>query len=89
MGLVVGWFALIHLENGRNVYRINIVFFASLLLYMVFTGGEEGEKFLLMYTCPLILFFLLGKKEGLFWSVFLILLAVIILWNPFSFSGAY
>lgn len=70
MGLVLGWFSLMHLENGRNVYRFNIVLFAGLLLYMVFIGGEEGGKILWMYTCPLIIFFLLGKKKGCFGVLF-------------------
>ena len=88
-GLISGWLYLINFENGKIVYRINSFLFSLLILYMLFVGGEGGSKILWMYTYPLILFFLFGKYEGLFWSVAVISISLILFWNPFNFSNAY
>jgi hypothetical protein len=39
--------------------------FGFLIVAMVVIGGEGGSKILWMYLFPLIVFFLLGKIEGL------------------------
>lgn len=88
-GLSLGWLFLRRLRNGRIVYRINVVLFGLLILYMLVIGGTGGSKILWMYTFPLIAFFLFGKKEGLFWSVGAIVVATMLFWNPLQFSAAY
>jgi PAS domain-containing protein len=88
-GLIVGWLLLQHLRNGRIIYRINTFLFSVLILYMLLFGGEGGSKILWMYTFPLISFFLLGKTEGLFWSATVLLISIILFWNPFNLSIAY
>ncbi len=67
-GLLAGWFALVRWNLGRNVYRANAALFSLLLLYMLVFGGEDGSKILWIYTFPLIALFLLGRREGIFWT---------------------
>lgn len=56
---------------------------------MLIVGGEGGSKILWIYTYPLIAFFLFGKKEGLFWSVVIFILALVLLFIPFDFVTVY
>lgn len=88
-GLVIGWLFLRRHSAGRFVYRINTFLFSLLILYMLLIGGEGGSKILWMYTFPLISFFLLGKNEGLFWSMAVVTLSILLFWNPFEYSIAY
>lgn len=82
IGLFIGLLLLRSLKNGRIIYRINALLFGSLVIYMMVIGGESGSKILWMYTFPLISFFLFGKKEGLFWSGFLLFITLLVFWNP-------
>jgi PAS domain S-box-containing protein len=88
-GLCAGWYLLRHLKNGRIVYRINAILFGFLIVAMVVIGGEGGSKILWMYTFPLIAFFLLGKIEGLIWTVGLGGLAMISFWLPLPYVERY
>ncbi len=81
-GLIAGWFLIRYTKNGKIVYRINSFIFSLLILYMLLMGGEGGSKILWMYTFPLISFFLFGKNEGIFWSITVLLIAIILFWNP-------
>jgi MASE6 protein len=81
-GLSVGWFLIRNLKNGIYVYRTNSILFLSLILYMLIIGGDDGSKILWIYTYPLIAFFLLGKKEGLYWNIAVFLIAVILFFLP-------
>jgi hypothetical protein len=76
--LIFGWQYLWRTGNGNFFYRFNGVLFALLLLEMMTFGEAEGAKILWMYTFPLISLFLLGKQEGLYWAVGLLLIALII-----------
>lgn len=87
--LVIGWLFLRNLRDGRIVYRVNILLFSLLILYMLVTGGEGGSKILWMYTLPLIAFFLLGKNEGSFWSIAVILAGMMLFFYPLPLVIAY
>lgn len=69
LGLVIGWLVHRNLRSGLVVYRINSVLYGALILYMAVEGSADGSAILWMYTVPLIAFFLLGAKEGLYWTV--------------------
>ena len=88
-GQSIGWFFLRYHMGARIIYRINAFLFSVLMLYMLFTGGDEGSKILWMYIFPLISFFLLGKTEGLFWCVAVFLFSIVLFWNPLNLSCAY
>jgi PAS domain-containing protein len=66
--LMFGWLLMCYLPLGQIVYRANALLFGGLLLYMVVIGGEGGSKSLWLFTYPLIVFFLMGKREGVLWS---------------------
>lgn len=88
-GLAIGWLLLNRFKSSLYIYRINSVLFASLILYMITVGGEDGSKILWMYIYPLIAFFLFGRKEGLFWSAAIFIVAVIMLYNPRNIIEVY
>ncbi len=89
VGLFVGWLFLMHISDGRIVYRINICIFGLLIIYMLIMGGEGGSKSLWINVFPLIAFFLFGNKEGLFWSGLIFLIVMILFWLPFAFQSTY
>jgi phosphatidylserine synthase len=67
-GLIISWFKILTLKNCRIIFRINSILFGILLIYMFIFGGEDGSKSLWMFIFPLIVFLLLGKKEGIVWA---------------------
>ncbi len=78
-----------YLKRGVIAYRINIAIIACLFLYLIFMGGAFGSRMLWMYTFPLIALFLLGKEEGLLWTVVVLFFSVIILFDPFFTVGTF
>ena len=87
--LTSGWFLLRKLSDGRMVYRCNSMIFGGFFLYMLQIGGSDGSKSLWMYTYPLIVFFLFGKKEGAYWSGAALAAAILLFWKPISLLPAY
>ncbi len=79
--LLFGWLLMCYLPMGQVVYRFNGLLYAGLLLYMLMLGGD-GSRSLWMLTFPLIVFFLIGKKEGLFWSLGMFFSAMAVLLLP-------
>lgn len=82
--LVFGWVVMCYLPVGQLVYRSNAVIFAALLLYLLVLGGESDGKSLWIFTFPLVVFFLTGKKEGLAWSLGFLAVALLILYFPLT-----
>jgi signal transduction histidine kinase len=80
--LVFGWLLMCHLPMGQIVYRVNGFLFAGLVLYLLLHGEEDTSKSLWMFTFPLILFFLTGKKEGMVWSLGLLFFSLFLLYFP-------
>jgi PAS domain S-box-containing protein len=74
---------------GMLVFRFCGVAYCSLLLYMFVLGGEGGSKALWLFTFPLIGFFLLGKKEGLVWTLLLITAVTFLHITPQNIIGIY
>lgn len=88
-GLTAGWHLLTRLQDGMPIYRLNTIIYAVLNLYLLQLGGEGGSKILWLYLFPLIAFFLLGKREGLFWSTLIFAATVILLWFPLKSITVY
>jgi hypothetical protein len=44
--------------------------------------GDDGSAILWMYSFPIVIFLLVGKKEGLFWIIILFSVAIAILYFP-------
>jgi len=86
VGLIAGLFILRRLKNGAWVYRVNAFLYFCLICYMIVVGGEDGSKALWAYTVPLIICFLLGKKEGGLWASLVATFAVIAFTQPSIFS---
>jgi two-component system sensor histidine kinase/response regulator len=87
--MIFGWFFLRTMAPKRIVYRINITILSILMLYMFQTGGADGSMILWMYTYPYVVFFLLGIKEGFFWSTAILAICFALFWQPIPFIGAY
>ncbi len=68
LSIVLSWRFLSQFQSHLTVYRINMLFFAGILLYMLGSGGAGGSLILWMPTFPLAAFFLLGTAEGLAWT---------------------
>jgi hypothetical protein len=79
IGLLTGWCALGRMKRGILVYRINTMLFGVLLVYMLIIGGDGGSKILWMFTFPMIVFFLLGEREGVLWAAGMLLLGAALL----------
>lgn len=82
--LTVGVYLLYRGIASQSVYRYNCLIFCVLLLYMAAIGGADGSKLLWFFTFPLIVFFLLGNREGVWWNILLFCSSQLILWNPLN-----
>lgn len=78
-GLMFGWNYLRQTGRELLVYRSNAFFYALLLFYMLILGGTGGSKLLWIYTFPLIVFFMLGRYEGLAWNSAMLVLSLVTL----------
>ena len=76
-----------HTNNSKLIFRFATITFIILLLCLLMSKGEDGSAILWMYTFPIVIFMLLGKKEGLFWISLLLSIAIAILYfhPPYTF----
>ncbi len=67
-------------------FIIRICLFMLVLLYFLnfYSGIEANSRFFLAFIFPLIVLFLLGKKEGLLWCIFIFCCSIAVLLNPFA-----
>lgn len=68
--------------DGRIIYRIASFITVILISFYAYTGGENGSALFWMFTLPLAVFFLQGRKEGLLWILPLYLLICILFFVP-------
>jgi len=87
--LTICWPLLRKIYHRQMVYRINCILFAVFILYMLQSGGGGGSRSLWIFTYPLIVYFLFGKWEGLFWSGAVMIAALLLFWKPIPFLPAY
>ena len=77
------------LRQGTVVFRVNVLLLGAYFLFLIIIGGTHGSRILWTFVFPLFSFFLLGKREGLFWSALFFLLSLIVFLSPATFIGAY
>ena len=69
------------LRNFRNVFELVIKIITAqctfLLLYIVYTNDMETMKFLWVFTYPIVLLYFQKHNNGVYWSLFLIIMILI------------
>ena len=70
-----------HGINSR-ISRINLAIVGIFFLHLLGTSGPHGHKALWLYTFPLVAFFLLGRREGLLYTLTMLILSSLILTVP-------
>lgn len=79
----------IFLKNGKPMYRISVMIIAGLLLYWIPTGAVQGYASLWALAFPPYAFFLMGKREGLAWTVLVAILITLLFMNPYGILSVY
>ena len=89
IGLLIGWSFLFRGKAQKSVYRGNSFLFCLLLIYLMSIGGEEHSMILWMYVSPLVVFFLMGRREGAIWTSFIWILTALYFFVPFDWEGKH
>ncbi len=87
--LTTAFFLVSRLRRLTNLYRITALFLGLLFFYVFAAGGTYGEMILWAFPWPLWTFFLLGKKEGLYWVVTKLITVHLLLWIGVPFVKMY
>ncbi len=74
----------VYKKKGKPVYRTAAVFLELLLFYWIRSGAVQGYSSIWAMAFPIFAFYLLGKKEGFFWTSICFLLIILIFINPYS-----
>lgn len=88
-------FALRKMKNGLPMYRITAFVIWWLLFFWVYTGAFEGYASIWVIAYPPVVFFLMGKIEGAFWTAAMLIMCLAIFINPgggiahFEYSGIF
>ena len=76
--------------NSRSIFRLICTIFIALLLYLLISESKDGSTILWIYTFPIVVFLLFGKKEGLFWTTILFCGAMVVMnFPPFPHTFHY
>jgi diguanylate cyclase (GGDEF)-like protein/PAS domain S-box-containing protein len=84
LSMAVGWGLLYSGKFPNLVYRANSFLFIAFLFYLMILGTKDNSMILWMYLFPLIVFHLLGKREGAIWALILILGLIIFFFGPYE-----
>jgi signal transduction histidine kinase/CheY-like chemotaxis protein len=68
LALLVSILGVPRLTRPNVVFRLNALLLFAVLCYWAADGGTSGEKVLWVLLYPLMVFFLMGRREGLAWS---------------------
>lgn len=66
----------------KAFFRFGIAFATLVVLFIIPLTGREGESIFWIYFIPLITIFILGKNEGLIWSLAFLFVLNLILFYP-------
>ncbi len=80
-GLVL---AMNRIGRGIVYYRLVSISFWLLLAYWVYMAPRNGYASIWAILYPVFVFFLLGKREGMIWSLSMILMCAFFFYNPFN-----
>lgn len=85
IGIVIGggFFSILRFNADQIVYRVCLYLLCFLYVYAVATASGMGTALYWLFMLPPLLFFFLGKKEGLTGSLVLLGLVSILLLAPF------
>lgn len=86
--LTFGWILLYHGLFENLVYRVNSSLFFCFLVYLMILGADQNSMMLWMYLFPLIVFYLLGPKEGMIWTLVMVGFIVVFFFGPFDLDTA-
>jgi signal transduction histidine kinase len=75
--------------EGLVIYRINTILLGLLFLFLVAKGGAGGHKVFWIFSFPLIAFYTLGIREGLFWTSIVYAFILAILFLPVDAQWVY
>jgi len=78
-----------YLKETSLVVRANVILLGSYLLFLIIVGGTQGARILWIFIFPLFAFFLLGKREGLFWSGLIFFLSWLLFTDPQTIFGTF
>jgi signal transduction histidine kinase len=67
--LTVSFLLFRKFNNGILLYRLNIGFVGLVFLYLLVKSGPHGYMALWLYLFPLLAFLVLGRREGLRWTL--------------------
>lgn len=76
-------------KTGKALYRASLILLIIILGYWVKSGTGSGYASLWVLSFPPFAFFLMGKKEGSFWSVLLAGITISLFFNNFPVLNAY
>ncbi|HPJ36337.1 MAG TPA: SpoIIE family protein phosphatase [Spirochaetota bacterium] len=76
-------------REGKRIYRIAAFFTAVLLIYNIYTGGEQGGLAFWSFIFPLGTFFMFGIAEGIIWNGVFLLSAVSIMYLSRFYTEIY
>lgn len=75
-------------KDARMMYRVVLVLILLLLFYWVNTGAINGYASIWVLTFPPFSFYLMGKREGLVWTIIISAMTAIHFFMPaLSFTG--
>ncbi len=72
LALLVSTLGVRRLNRPNGVFRLNALLLFVVSCYWAADGGTSGEKVLWVLLYPLMVFFLMGRREGLAWSTALL-----------------
>ena len=75
-------------RNPRYLYRVVLSMLILLLAWWISGGAQKGYASIWVMTLPPFAFYLMGKKEGVFWTLgIMIMSAVLLLFPSLSYKG--
>lgn len=86
--LSLGWITIIRgTLRPPIVYRFNNLLFSALLIHLLFLGAKDNSMILWINIAPLVMFFFMGRREGLLWTATIWIVVVVFFFGPFSFDA--
>ena len=83
--LIIFIVILSYQKDGKYIYRIVAILLEIFLFFIIEFGTFQGYASMWALSFPLFAFFLLGKKEGFFWTFILFLFTALTFFNPSLF----
>jgi hypothetical protein len=80
VGLLLGSLALLRfLQTGTWLYRLDALLLGALLVYLLTQDVGDGTRMMWAFAYPLFFMFILGRREGAFWTGLFFLACICVL----------